>query len=509
MRDYDRLGAFDRCFLDLENSKAHMHIGAVMIFDGAGMRGTDGGIDIEHVRRFIHGRLARVPRYRQRLQHTPIENHPVWVDDYSFDLNYHIRQISVAKPGDTRQLKRLVAWLNSQPLDRSKPLWEMWVIEGLEKDRFAVFQKIHHCMVDGIAGAEEMAVVLSAGPEEGAEIPRRWRPRPTPTVSTMLRDSVLRRAYGPFELARAAVNALRRGPRTTFATVANTTEGLVSVVTRSLPPASETRLNRPIGAQRRFDWLEMDLEHVKAIKTALGGTLNDVVLTAVTGALRHYLEQHGASQEELAEMTLRAMCPVNRRSEEGRSRAGNKIAGMFVELPVGEVDARARLARVAAETTEAKLKHQADAVEAVAALSEWTTPRLLHAIGQTGSRNRTYNLVVTNIPGPQIPLYLLGARMHEAIPVVPIFEQQGLTIALFSYAGKICWGFNADREIVPDLHDFVRAVEMSMTELAATAGIEISRPRTTPVEEPVLAAVDMGAPEERETMAERVAVLRG
>jgi WS/DGAT/MGAT family acyltransferase len=278
-----------------------------------------------------------------------------------------------------------------------------------------------------------------------------------------------------------------------FASIANTTEGLASVVTRSLPPAFDTRLNRPIGAQRRFDWHESDLEQIKAIRSALGGTLNDVVLTAVTGALRHYLTQHGASQEELAEMTLRAMCPVNRRSEEGRNRAGNKIAGMFVELPVGDVGVLARLARVAAETTEAKRKHQAEAVEAVAVLSEWTTPRLLHAIGQTGSRNRTYNLVVTNIPGPQIPLYLLGARLREAIPVVPIFEQQGLTIALFSYAGKIFWGFNADREIVPDLRDFVKGIEASLAELATAAGVGTTSPGIETAAEPPLAAVSTDA----------------
>ena len=201
MGDYDRLGAFDRCFLDLENSKAHMHIGAVMIFDAVPVGRADGGVDIERVRRYIDGRLSRVPRYRQRIQHTPLENHPVWVDDYCFDLKYHIRQISVAKPGDMRQLKRLVAWLNSQQLDRSKPLWEMWVIEGLADNRFAIFQKTHHCMIDGIAGAEEMAVVLSPSPDEGTEIPRRWRPRPTPTASTLLRDAIARRASGPFMLA--------------------------------------------------------------------------------------------------------------------------------------------------------------------------------------------------------------------------------------------------------------------------------------------------------------------
>ncbi len=483
MADYVRLGAFDRCFLDMEDGDAHMHIGAVMIFDAGPVRTSDGGIDVERVRRFIKGRLSRVPRYRQRLAYIPLENHPVWVDDYCFDLNYHVRHASLPGPGDDRQLKGLIAWINSQPLDRAKPLWEMWVIEGLQGDRFAVFQKVHHCMIDGIAGAEEMAVVLATSPEEGPEIPRRWQPRPAPTGSELLRDAVLRRLGLPVVLGRAAAKALSPGPRSTLTSMAHTAEGFVSVVGRTLPPASDTRLNRPIGAQRRFDWLESDLDLIKQIKNRLGGTVNDVVLTTVARALRRFLSQHGTSDGELAEMTLRAMCPVNRRGRELGGASGNKIAGMFIELPVGVADARSQLAKVSDETTQAKRTHQADAVDAVATLSEWTVPLLLYAISRTGSRNRSYHLIVTNIPGPQCPLYLLGAPLLATMPVVPIFANQGLTIALFSYAGKIFWGFNADREIVPDLEEFVSGVEQSLAEMAEAARVRIHDRQSTPTGE--------------------------
>jgi diacylglycerol O-acyltransferase len=473
MSEYERFGAFDRVFLDLEDGNAHMHIGAIMIFDGGSLRSGDGSVDVERIRRFIGGRLSRVPRYRQRIAHIPVENHPVWVDDYRFDLKYHVRHISVPRPGDERQLKRLVSWINSQPLDRAHPLWEMWIIEGLRGNRFAIFHKVHHSMIDGVGGAEELAVVLSLDPDEGPELPRRWQPRPTPTATRLLRDAMLRRASAPLVAAREVFRLVRADPRETLDALAQTASGLTSIVTRSIPPASDTRLNRPIGAQRRFDWLASDLDATKRIKDALGGTVNDVVLATVAGALRCYFLQTGASAEDLREMTVRAMCPVNRRDTGTAGTAGNKLAGMFIELPVGRADPAQRLACVREETVRAKRDHQADAIETVARLSEWTTPALLHVIGRTGSRTRTYNLVITNVPGPQLPLFLLGAPLRATYPVVPIFEHQGLTIALFSYDGKIFWGLNADREIVPDLHEFADAIGGSLAELAAAAGVGV------------------------------------
>ena len=476
MGDYSRLNAFDRFFLDIEDRAAHMHIAATCVFDAGPLARADGSIDVDRIRRYVQGRLGSLPRYRQRLAYVPLENHPVWVDDYRFDLRYHVRHLSLPRPGDARQLKRMIAWIVSQQLDRDRPLWEMWIIEGLEDNRFAVCQKIHHCMIDGLAGVEEMSVLLDPDPSAGIDIPRHWQPRPAPAPFELARDAVVRRMTAPVSVATSLVDSLWRAPLASATGLRDATVGLGALLGDVVQPGADLPFNRTIGAQRRFDWTSVELEHVKAVKNALGGTVNDVVLATVTGALRRFMLARGVSGEELSETRVRVMCPVNRRGENGRSTIGNKVAGMLVELPVGEDDATKRLSAVLMSSARGKTGHQADASVALASMCDWTMPSLLSTIERAAIEQRIFNLVVTNIPGPPFPLYLLGSRMVETLPLVPLFPSQGLAIAVFSYAGKLFWGFNADRDVVPALHEIVSAVEEAFAELAAAAGVDLSPP---------------------------------
>ncbi|MEE8310609.1 MAG: wax ester/triacylglycerol synthase family O-acyltransferase [Candidatus Binatia bacterium] len=473
MGDYIRLTALDRSFLDVEDRNTHMHIAVVCIFDAAPLSKSSGAVDLDRIRRHIDSRLASIPRYRQRLTNVPFENHPVWVDDYRFNLRYHVRHVSVPRPGEDRQLKRVLGWINSQPLDRERPLWEMWVVEGLEGNRFAIVQKVHHCMIDGLAGAEEMAVLLDVEPDRRMTFPRRWQPRPTPSSFKLLGDAVLRRATAPVVLGRAAAQALVRDPRKSIAALRGTLGGLVSAARGCLPPASETVLNRPIGSQRRFDWLALDLDTVKLVGRKLGGSVNDVVLAVMTAGLRRYFLQHGTSRQELGELTVRAMCPVNRRTETEDHSVGNKVAGMFVDLPVGTPDAAARLRAVHASTTRGKTSGHSSGTALLGSISDWAAPSLIRMVSEYAPKMCLYNTIVTNIPGPPIPLYMQGAQMLETYPLVPLFPNQGLAVALFSYDGAIYWGFNADRELIPDLHEFVLDIEEGFNELAAAANVKI------------------------------------
>jgi len=472
MASYSRLNAFDRTFLDIEDSNTHMHVAATCVFDATPLATGHGGVDVDRIRRYVEGRLHSIPRYRQRIAYVPVEGHPVWVDDPSFNLTYHIRHISLPRPGDDEQLRAVIAWIQSQPLDRSRPLWEMWILEGLEGSRFAIVQKIHHCLIDGLAGAEEMRVLLSPDPDSPIEWPRAWQPTALPSAYELVRGAVAHRLSLPLTALHGIESLVRTPLSTTVESVTNVAKGLLSAADSVLRVGSPTPLNRPIGRQRRFASLALDLAEVKAVKQRLGGTINDVVLAATAGALRRYLQDRGKSAGELEDLRVRAMCPVARRRDAGDATAGNKVAGMFVGLPVGQADPRVRYEQVRAAALRSKSARHDDATAALATLSEWTTPWLMRAIEGLAPRRRCYNLIVTNIPGPPIPLYLLGARMLETFPTVPLFPGQALAVALFSYAGGLYWGFNADRDVVRDLDEFVVAVRASFEELRQLARID-------------------------------------
>ncbi|MBY0279492.1 wax ester/triacylglycerol synthase family O-acyltransferase [Candidatus Binatia bacterium] len=459
---YDRLSALDNSFLMFEDGCSHMHVASTATFDAGPLATPDGGLDIERIREFIAGRLHRIPRYRQKLAWVPVENQPVWVDDERFNLAYHVRHTSLPKPGDDRQLKRLSARIASQQLDRGKPLWEVWFVEGLEGNRFAMISKVHHCMVDGVSGVDLLEVLLDVRPDAPREEAPLYIPRGVPSAYELLRDEILDRVTAPLQV----LGRVLRDPRGVVEDVVESVKALGETVFEGMKLPSETPVNQEIGPYRRFDWVTFDVEQVKEVKNALGGSLNDVVLATVAGAMRRFLARRRVDPGAL---TFRVMVPVSVRSTSERGTLGNKVAAWMADLPIGEPDATRRYARVCETTSRLKHSKQAMGAEILTRVTDWTPSTLLALGARLAHRGLPFNLVVTNVPGPQVPLYLLGARMQEIYPLVPLFARLGLGIALFSYAGRLHWGFNADWDVVPDLHDVVRVLEESFAELHAAA----------------------------------------
>ncbi|HLK11007.1 MAG TPA: wax ester/triacylglycerol synthase family O-acyltransferase [Candidatus Binatia bacterium] len=467
----ERLSALDNSFLDLEDASTHMHIGAVALFEAAPLRTADGGVDVERIRAAVATGLHRMPRYRQRIERVPIFGHPVWVDDARFNLSYHLRHTHLPRPGDARQLKRLVGRLFSQQLDRGKPLWEMWVVEGLPEERFALVTKVHHCLIDGVGSVELTGLIMrpSAEPDPRLlEPPPPWLPRPVPSCASLVAGEMLHRGRMPLgALGRAA-----RDPGGVLAAARDTAVGLFEAVAPALRPASATPLNTAIGPHRRFDWTETSLDDVRRIRR-LGGTVNDAVLAILSGGLRHFLHRRGVDVQGLE---FRAMLPVNVRTALTRRQAGNQVAMLVVRLPLDEADPRRRLERVVRETGDAKRSRQATGMRALEELSDVTFTTLLVLFGRMTAAARPFNMVVTNVPGPPFPVHLLGARMTACYPLVPLFRNMALNVALFSYAGRLFWGFNADWDAVPDLHDLVEAVERECARLCDAAGAASGTP---------------------------------
>jgi diacylglycerol O-acyltransferase len=482
MAYYERLSALDASFLGIEDESCHMHVGAVLMFDAGPLRTAEGGIVIDTIRRAIHARLHLVPRFRQRVAYIPYERIPVWVDDDRFRLAYHVRHTALPYPGDERVLKRLVGRIMSQALDRKRPLWEMWVVEGLEDDRVALVTKTHHCMIDGISGADLMSVLLSPFPRDDPGTPEPWVPRSRPSQVRLVADELVRRAAQPPALIRGAYEFLA-DPQAKLGEVTDAALGILQTLAPAFSPVSPTPLNVEIGPHRRFDWTDMKVADLKAVKNVLGGTLNDIVLATVSGALRTFFAQRGLNPDHLE---IRAMVPVSVRTKDQRGDLGNRVTQLTAPLPVDVADPVGRLEAVRQTTAGLKESKQALGGEVLTAISEWTVPNLLVQAVRLASRARPYNLIVTNVPGPQIPLYLLGSLMRTAYPVVPLFENLALVVGLFSYNGGLFWGVNADWEQIPDLHDFVLAINTSFKELQAaavqaqTAPGKARRPRRKP-----------------------------
>jgi WS/DGAT/MGAT family acyltransferase len=468
----ERLSALDISFLELEDHNAHMHIGAVSLFEAAPFRGPSGGVDIERIHHLMEAGLHRIPRYRQRVMSLPPLRHPMWVDDDRFNLHYHLRHTHLPAPGDERQLKRLAGRIMSQQLDRGKPLWEMWVVDGVQGDRVALITKAHHCMIDGVGSVELTGSVMRPTPDPDprlAEPAPRWIPRPAPSVGQVVAKEMLRRTQDAFGAA-SAVGGLLTDPRRSVRSFLETTRGIGEALAAGFRPASPTPLNVPIGPHRRFDWTSsMELATIKQIRSRLGGTLNDVVLAIVAGALRRFLLRRGIGVDDL---DFRAMVPVNVRPDAERGQMGNRVAMLVARLPLAERDARERLAAVTRETSALKRSHQASGMQAIEELSDHTSTTLFMLFARAAAASRPFNLVVTNVPGPQFPVYMLGSPMVACYPLVPLYNNQALGIALFSYDGRLWWGFNADWDALPDLHDIVEAVD---TEFAALVRLAAER----------------------------------
>jgi WS/DGAT/MGAT family acyltransferase len=476
MSFYERLSAQDASFIGLEDSRCHMHVGGVILFDAAPVRSSCGGLDIERVRAAIEARLHLVPRFRQRLAYLPYERLPIWVDDDRFRLAYHVRHTALPKPGDERMLKRLVGRIMSQQLDRTRPLWEMWFVEGLENDQFALISKTHHCMIDGVSGADLISVIMEPFPNPEPGEATSWTPRPHPSDARLLFDELRRRIAQPLDVVQAARTAIRH-PEQALAKVEESVAALAEAFSPTLRPASLLPINTEVGPSRRFDWTAMSVADLKAVKHVLGGTLNDVVLATVSGALRRFCLQRAVDPDTLH---VRAMVPVSVRAPAEHNQLGNRVTEMIAPLPIHLDDPVARLEAVRITMGGLKESKQALGGEIMTAIAEWTVPNVLVQAVKLGMRSRPYNLVVTNVPGPQIPLYFLGCEMKTTYPVVPLFENVALVVGLFSYNGGLFWGFTADWETVPDLHDFVVAVEESFAELQQRAAQASAPPARKP-----------------------------
>ena len=463
---YERLPVQDGTFLAFEDPNSHMTIGATMVFEAGPLAKPDGGLDVERLRAYIESRLHHIPRYRQRLAWIPFEGHPVWVDDDHFTIGYHVRHTALPKPGDERALKRLAARTMSQQLDRGKPLWEAWAVEGLEAGRFALIMKSHHCMTDGVAAVDLATVLLSATPETTIEEPPRWTPRPAPSGRERLRDELWRVAELPLGAAAFARRMIARRADVAHA-IGDGIEPVWHMVRAGLHGAADTPLNRPIGPHRRIDWRVVDMARAKQIKNRLGGTVNDVVLATVAGALRRFLRRRRVPLDGL---DFRTVVPVSMRGADEQGQMNNRASAWILSLPIGERDPRRRHTRVRETTEHLKRTRQARGAQILGELAELAgSLTFLHLGVRLMQWFNPYNLIVTNVPGPPVPLYLLGARLVAAYPMVPLFENQALGVALCSYDDALAFGFNADWDLVPDLHHFASDVETSFEELHAIA----------------------------------------
>ena len=477
---YERLTFLDGSFLALESPTTHMHVAGAALFEAGPLSNSDGGIDIGRIRTFIESKLQYVPRYRQHLARVPIEKNPVWVDDEHFDLDYHVRHLSLPKPGSEAQLSLMMGRILSQQLNRAKPLWELWVVEGIEGDRFALVFKIHHCMIDGLSGVDLMAVLLNFVPTDEIEAIKPFLPRPAPSAAELVVGESLRRARRVFRAARGLPHLLEEAQAIGSEVQRRAKAVSYSLTSGWLTPASRTPINEKIGPNRRFEWLKLPLADVKEVKDLIGGTVNDVVLTTVAGAVRKFfIGERGFAVDDVE---FRVMAPVSVRSKDQRGRLGNQVAMWLVQLPIGEPDPLRRYAIVQDRTLRLKATDQALGASTIVQLSSGTPATLLGMAARRATRIRPFNMTVTNVPGPQFPMYLLGSQLLAQYPAVPLWAGHGLGVALFSYNGELAWGLNADWDVVPDVAAFAENVKAAFAELhreaRRAAGVDPPKKKT-------------------------------
>ncbi len=510
---YERLSALDTSFLVQEGRFTYMHIASTGIFTPEPTAAVGGtvGVDIERVRRYFASRLHLVPRYRQRLAYVPVTNDPVWVDDDRFDLAYHVRHVSLPRPGNDEQLRQLVARVIERQLDRKRPLWECWFIEGLgdehSRGRFAMVTKVHHCMVDGIGGVDLLAAILTMAPgrpnapnapNAGIGAAEPWSPRPAPDDRSLAREEATRRTRALFG-ALTGMRSAGAQSGSLASTVKDFASSAWSLARTGLQRPTKLPFNGTIGPHRRIEWLGSPIDEVKAVSHGLGGTLNDVVLATVAGAMHHFL---GTIDVNVREASLRAAIPVSVRTADQRGSAGNRVSAWLADLPVSERDPWRRLTAIRAVTENLRQTHQAENAHALAEVAEWTGANLLGIALRVLNSTQPFNVVVTNVPGPPMPLYLMDARMDTIYPHLPLFEGQGLGIALLSYAGHLTWGLAGDWDLIPKLDRLRDALIDSHSELVRLARTVDSSARS---DRPLAEAVGKN----RSGVEKRIRIVRG
>src|SRR4051794_21412038 len=455
----DRLSSTDASFLHQERQSSHMHVGALLLFEGPPP-------SYEEMLDQMESRLHLVPRYRQKLAFPPLESgRPRWVDDPTFNLEYHARITALPAPGSDEQLQALAGRIFSQRLDRSKPLWETWLVHGLENGGFAMISKTHHSLIDGIAGVDLASVLFDVSPVPNRLEPEPWTPHPEPSSAELLVEGAKDLVRVPFAIAGKAAGAVQH-PERTLGTLRESAEGLGEVVWAGLNPAPSTPLNVPIGPHRRVARGRAELADFKLVKDALGGTVNDVVLAVVAGGMRAWLHSRGVRTEGLE---LRALVPVSIRGDAERGDLGNRIAAMRGPLPVYVDDPVERLRVVSESMAGLKDSKQALGAEVIAGLTDFAPPTLLAQASRLNFSTRLFNQIVTNVPGPQFPLYMLGRELLELIPVAFLPEDHALAIAIMSYNGMVDFGLLADYDAMPDLDFVTMAIAESLDELVTAA----------------------------------------
>jgi WS/DGAT/MGAT family acyltransferase len=437
-----------------------MHVGAIMIFEGPAPSYDD---LLDHVR----GRAFAVPRFRQKLAYPPAQTgRPFWIDDSNFNLEYHVRHSALPAPGSEEQLRRMAARVFSQQLDRSKPLWELWLVQGLTRNRFALVTKTHHAVVDGVAGVDIATVLFDLNPvPEPAEPDQTWAPKPEPSSAALL-------ARGVQDFVRTPIRALQRlervaeHPESAVRQVRDAVEAVSEVGWNFANPAPKVPLNVEIGSHRRFVWVRSDLDHLKRIKNAFGGTVNDVVLAVVAGALRNWLRGRGIRTQGLE---LRAQVPVSIRGQDEHGQLGNRLAVMRAPLPVYIDDPIRRLETVTRAMQGLKQSKQALGAEVISRFNDFAPPTLLAQAARINFSTRLFNLTVTNVPGPQVPLYVLGRELEDVFPVGFLPPNQALFVAIMSYNGGVNFGLLADYDGMDDVDVVAQGIEAAIAELVAAA----------------------------------------
>ena len=466
----DRLSGLDTSFLRLEDGRAHMHVASLTVFDGPAPAFAD---LCDHV----ESRLDLVPRYRQRVAEVPAQQgRPVWVDDPHFNLRYHLRHTALPHPGGDEELRRLAGRVFAQRLDRDRPLWEIWMVEGLRDGQWAMLSKTHHALVDGVSGVDITTIMydLDEHPPQRAAAPSRWEPRPVPTKAQLLTSAITERLVQPRAVVEEIV-ALTAAPRRAAGELLRQVRDLGGFALVGVRPVPLTPLNVQIGPHRRYAWVDADLAEFKQIKNHLGGTVNDVVLAAVADALGRFLRRRGFDTDGVV---LRAMVPVSVRTADERGALGNKVAAMWAPLPVGIEDPVALLAEIRQAMGHLKDSGQAVGAQRLTELLGFAPPTILAQAMRLAPHQRYCNVVVTNVPGPQFPLYVLGRRLRALYPVVPVYDRLALNIAVLSYDGRLGFGLLADYDAVPDLDDLASDLRHAIAALlVAATGPLPERPR--------------------------------
>jgi WS/DGAT/MGAT family acyltransferase len=465
MTEYDRLSSLDTSFLHMERPEYPMHVGALIILEGAPLFDAEGHFRIREVRELVESRLPLMPRFRRKLMLVPYDQgRPVWVDDDRFDITYHVRHTALPKPGTWEQLVALTTRILEHLLDRDRPLWELWFVEGMENGNVALIQKSHHALIDGVSGVDVATLLLDATPDHAPPVVQEWSPQPAPTPSQLLLDSLHERITQPAEMVRS-VRSVLRGPRRAFDRAQELARSMSTLVTRDTI-APRTSINVQTGRHRRLSVARIPLAEVKEIRRVLDGTVNDVLLAGVAGGLRRLLVHRGDSTEDLH---LRALCPVSVRSDDQRGALGNKVSAMFVNLPVDNRPALERLRAISAQTADLKERRQAVGAEMIFEMSDYIAPTLVSLAARVVHRQPFVNLVVTNVPGPQFPLYMMGARLLEPFPIVPITRNLSLVVGILSYDGTLHFGLWGDRDAAADLEVLASGIEDAFTELLKIA----------------------------------------